>query len=270
MINRALAVALVAASVVSTASAQSNNYKKAIGVLWDLSQSDPESVVSTDAKILTTTLPPAASINNQTPRSSKMKLQFGTAGNNLPPDNWISAAAQGSFGTKVTCSRSGFYVYCIADATWLRTLTQQTTVVVEVGGAGFQGNLKPRINWVLKPAPAGAVFISQLTGPSSVAMGGIAQFTIRLGEPAPAGGQKIEWKLDPGGCFVALPGNVSFSPTSFNVVVVDGGQQYKSFSVGVRDGCSFTSAVLRTWTNRRIDQTPYYRTHSFTLAKPRR
>jgi hypothetical protein len=28
--------------------------------------------------------------------------------------------------------------------------------------------------------------------------------------------------------------------------------------------------VLRTWTNQRIDQLPYYRTHNFGLTPPRR
>ncbi|MEZ4587099.1 MAG: hypothetical protein R2909_11920 [Gemmatimonadales bacterium] len=270
MINRTLVVAIAVLSVTTSALAQSNNYKKAIGVTWDLNQNNPASVVSSDAKTLTTSFPPSSSIDNNTKRVAKMKLQFGSSGSQLPPDNWISTAAQGPYGTKFVCSRSGFYLYCMADAVWLRSLTQDTPVVFEVGGAGFQGSLKPRITWMIKPAPAGEVFVSQITGPSSVAYGSVAQFTIRLAEPAPAGGLDVEWKLDPGGCFTGLPGNVSFNPTNFNRLRVDAGQQYKSFTVGDQPSCRFSSAILHTWTNRRVDQTPYYRIHRFNLVTPKR
>lgn len=247
--------------------ATAGKYKNLTGAKWRTNQPYADVQVSNDQRTLTTRLPPASTITNTfSGRNAGVELQFGSgdqfhpsAGADVSPS---SAAVQCYYSVS-----NAFALACSADATWLRTLTQETSVQLRVKGFG---TTTPQLTWILQPA-SDEVFVSKIEGPGTAVKTQPYEFTLRLTEPAPSGGLEVMWRLDPAGCFAALPGGESYSPSgALNTLTVPEGVQYKAVAVAVQGGCSASAANIRTWVHQQVDRAPNYLTRRIGLAEPPR
>lgn len=148
-------LAVVAALFVfaSVASAQPG-VKKANRLTFDINQ-NPEGNISQDARTMTTQLPAHSTITSSyRGRHVFMTLAYSSSSSKRPQARFVQAS---SGHHRVTCNLSsstspapnGFS--CSADATWIRGLTSETRIKIEVGGAGVDGKLAA--TWIIQPQP---------------------------------------------------------------------------------------------------------------------
>lgn len=214
--------------------------------------------VAADQKTRTDCLPPVTQITSN--RWATVQLQYG-AGQTYG-QGAVELVSPG--GAQVTCnSMSTIPVLfsCVANMTWLRTLTADTTVRLR---AKSMNNQVHYLDWTFI-APPNLVFLAEITGPASVLKGNVAEFTLRLEAPAPQAGVTVRYQAEPAVCFAVGASRVN---NSSGTLQFSQNQQYRTLTLTTA-GCDPGNALIKTWTHEQRDQAPYYKTKSVTLVQPR-
>ncbi|MEM1247477.1 MAG: hypothetical protein AAGA81_19850 [Acidobacteriota bacterium] len=146
-----LSVLTVLFAFASVVSAQPG-VKKANRLTFDI-DSNAEGEISRDARTMTTQLPQANTINSgYRGRHVFLKLAYASSGSKRPEARFVQASAGNSrisCNIRPTRSPAPERFSCSADATWIRSLTRETRIKIEVGGAGVDGKLS--VDWVIQP-----------------------------------------------------------------------------------------------------------------------
>lgn len=254
-----LAVALAVAASAAVVAGQTK-YRPLTDARWELPTGNAalNVEISGDQKLRTDRLPPVSQITSN--RTARVQVQYGGG------DTYGQAAVErvSPSGAQVTCPTvvtPQMAFTCTANMTWLRSLTADTTVRLR---AKSMNNDVKYIDWKFI-APPNLVFLSEITGPSSVVKGNVAEFTLRLEAPAPQAGVTVTYQAEPAACFATGATRVN---TSSGTVQFAQNQQYRTLTL-TTTGCSVGNALIKTWTHEQRDQAPYYKTKSFTLLQPR-
>ena len=225
--------------------------------------------LSSDRRTMTTTLPPASTINSSSPEiSSKVSLSWG----NLTKKEdvaYMEVASSGMTGNFVCfpSSQSTPHVGCKANSTWAATLTSD--VVVNFRVKQTYGNSVFSLAWRFEPT-VGGPFVASLTTAKTVVLGDLATFRITLTEDAPSNGKEVAWDLIPADCFTPARGAIEYEGTKKNHLTITQGDRWRDFSVATVS-CVSTSAQLRTWVdNENTTTAPYYKARHFALVKPKK
>ncbi|MEL6363722.1 MAG: hypothetical protein AAFR11_02650 [Pseudomonadota bacterium] len=251
---------------------QGYKYRKAVDVDW-MGQSNAAQQISGDRKTITFQLAPGVpSINAVRARA---EIQWASGNAKWPNTAHFSAAPQSQAGN-MTCTATGTsyglgQIQCTPNATWVRNLTSETRVNVEVGGAAF-GKTKKMMTIVYKPFEGGP-FVESLSAPRSPQKGDLVSLRIRLTQDAPSGGKRIYYRMVPSDCFSRAPGGVRYRESGLNSVNIRQGDRWIDFTLASDKGCSSATASFQTWAHEdhtNTTSTPWYKAKSFRWYVPRR
>ncbi|MEZ5416742.1 MAG: hypothetical protein R2708_05295 [Vicinamibacterales bacterium] len=256
----ALAALALACAASAGAFAEQKTYRPLTNARWEVptNAGNLDVQFSADLKTRTDRLPAVSQITAN--RTARVQVQYGNG------DAYGQAAVERvtPSGAQVTCPTTTtpqMSFTCVANMQWLRTLTADTTVRLR---AKTVTNQVHYVDWTFI-APPNLVFLNQINGPSSVIKGNVAEFTLVLAAPAPGAGVTVTYQAEPAACFSAGATRVN---TSSGTVQFSANQQYRTLTLSTAN-CSSGNAMIKTWTHEQRDQSPYYRTKTFTLLPPR-
>ncbi len=255
-----------------TSATKSYNYRKARDVDWT-TNAEPGVAVSGDKKTITFQLQPGVPNISAVRPTATVEWESGNA--KWPSSPHFSAALQ-NYQNYVNCSVTGTsyglgQITCFPNSHWIRSLTSEARVDVEVGGAAF-GKTKKMLTIVYRPFEGGP-FVERLTTPRNPQRGDLIGLRVTLTQNAPSGGKSLRYRLVPSNCFSQAPGGAPYSQNGVSRLDIPAGDRWIDFNVASAENCTANTARFEVWSDpARTNSTsqPWYSQSSFRWFVPRR